>query len=646
MERDGARGRAALVVVGVVHAALVALLVSVPSELAQKPIRNTDYTPHYYAARHAAEHVRNTGVYWGYDPYWMAGYPEGHVSTVDNKLFCTLLLVAPAGWEPLFFNGVILLVLLSVPWLSALASRIGDGSWHEAAGAALVATVVTFSVPACVVFWSWGGISFFLVSVLMVPLAAGLAVTLIRQSLFSCRGALGTLAALFAVFTHPLAGPLLALLLLPVLWSGKRPLARRVGELAFLGAVLILPVLPIIEASAWARDVFQAPDPHKLAGGLEQLRLDWWVYLLRSGDPFFGAGSLLAILPLAIIGSLPARADDGRELSPSASVVNRIALFGAAGCAIVTYLIPSLVPRVAVLQPFRFLIPLAFLVCVPAGRGLVRSARRFVERRTLERVFALLAVLIVANAIRDRRSLLVLGHGADRAEVELVEFLEKATTAEDRILVEANGMRFRAKGWLRRYVVIRRFALAPLLIEREFLGYVGTAPFVAHRYTSLERGMLFGNKLSDLREKRFEEILSRFGISWIVGCTGETLGPLRGFSATLEETAPLADCTIFRVREPKRSRFLEGGGEVRARLDRIEVSGASGDRIVLKYHWMPKLRTDPPLPIEEAPQSGAAVGFIAVRPSGTRDFVIRPRDLSEATRALLASVRSRPRERL
>jgi hypothetical protein len=78
---------------------------------------------------------------------------------------------------------------------------------------------------------------------------------------------------------------------------------------------------------------------------------------------------------------------------------------------------------------------------------------------------------------------------------------------------------------------------------------------------------------------------------------------------------------------------------VRATLDRIEVSGATGDHVVLKYHWMPKLRTDPPLPLEEAAQPGADVGFIAVRTSGTTDFVIRPCTLYESAKGSCLSER-------
>ena len=70
-------------------------------------------------------------------------------------------------------------------------------------------------------------------------------------------------------------------------------------------------------------------------------------------------------------------------------------------------------------------------------------------------------------------------------------------------------------------------------------------------------------------------------------------------------------------------------------LDRIEVRQAAGERLILKYHWMPGLRTDPPLPIEEARQPGAPVGFIAIRPGTTTDFTIRPRGAVERVISLV-----------
>ena len=147
------------------HAALVARLVSAQDFLCSRPIANGDYGAHYYQAVHAAEHLRESGSLWGYDPFWMAGYPEGLVSLVDNKAFLLALALAPPRFHALVFNAEILLMLLAVPGLGYIAGRLAHGSRAEASFAGLAGTLVTFTVPLAVFFWGGGAISFFFASV-------------------------------------------------------------------------------------------------------------------------------------------------------------------------------------------------------------------------------------------------------------------------------------------------------------------------------------------------------------------------------------------------------------------------------------------------------------------------------------------------
>jgi hypothetical protein len=357
-------------------------------------------------------------------------------------------------------------------------------------------------------------------------------------------------------------------------------------------------------------------------GGFEQLRLDWWVHLLDTRTVPYGAGGLLALLPLALFGTV---SDASPGSIPRPRIARQVILVGIAGCAAVTYLAPMFLGRVAVLQPYRFLIPLAFFACIPAGAAVARVLDLSRERRWLAWAGVALVLAVVGNAVHGLSPLLAIGHGNDAAEDELVAFLERATTEEDRILVESTSTPLPVEGRWWGMMGVRRFALLPLRVRREFLGYIGTSPFTAHRYASFEDGWLFGRKLSELSTEAVSATLRRYAISFAVGCSGDALSGLGKFPNLLEETASAADCRIFRVREPERSRFLEGDGRVRADLDRIEVKEARGERLVLKYHWVPNLKTEPPLPIEEVRESGIPVGFIAVRPEGTEQFTIRPR---------------------
>lgn len=621
------RGLGRLIALELLQATLVFCLLADPAATLTKPFRGVDYAPHFYAAVHAADHLRNNGTLWGYDPFWLAGSPEGYMSLTDNKLFCVFVSLAPAGWAALVFNAVALTMLLAVPALLYAAARLARQPVAEATGGAAAAMIITFSLPHAVYFWSWGGVSFFFASVLLVPTVVLLVVTLAERSLFSKGGFAASLLALFTLYAHPGVAPLLAAGALPLLWSGRRPFAARLRDLALLGALLVLPLLSLVDASWILGPELRVSDPYKHAGfhgGVSQLVLDWWTRLVDTRTLRDGAGGLLAILPLALAGMVDSGSGGARDGQPSRIAGFAIAIVLLLSAA-ATYVVPSLLHKFTRIQPYRFLIPFAFFACVPAGRGMARLGRSLAAARPLAWVAALLGALIVANAVTGLLPILVLGHGDDPAESALLAFLERSTSEEDRILVESTVIHLWQGEARHRLIAARQFALLPLSLPRELLGSIATAPLAAVRYAKFEDGVLFGKHLSDLSSEALEATLGRYAISWIAACSKNGVEGLRAFPRVVEETAPAGECAIFRVRAPERSRLLEGKGSVRASLDRIEVRGATGERLVLKYHWMPGLRTEPPLPIEEAPQPGAATGFIAVRPGDRRDFVILPR---------------------
>ena len=239
--------------VGLLQALLVAGLLADPSRLSTVPIRSLDYAAHFYNALHAADHLRSSARLWGYDPYWMVGFPQGFVGLIDDKLFMLLLLAAPRGWEAPVFNAGVVGILLAVPWMLHRAARAAGLAPGERCGAALAAVIVTFTVPAAVLFWSWGGLSFFFASVLAVPVSLLLATTLTEESLWSRRGLAGSFGAMLVAFTHPMGGPIVVAGLLPVLWCGERPAWNRLRDLLTLGMLMVLTVLPIFEATLWLR---------------------------------------------------------------------------------------------------------------------------------------------------------------------------------------------------------------------------------------------------------------------------------------------------------------------------------------------------------------------------------------------------------
>jgi hypothetical protein len=353
------------------HGALVARVVSLGDLLSGRPIIGGDYGAHYYQAVHAAGHLRSRGALWGYDPWWMAGYPEGLVGLVDGKIFLATLALTPAFMRPAVFDLLIVGMLSCVPVLGYLAARLADASRLEAACVALAGTVVTFTVPLAVFFWAGGAISFFFASAVAVPAAMGALWTIESGRWRSLGGGAALLGVMVCVAIHPavlppLAGALLCALV--PLW--KRPVRCIVGLGAF--ALASAPALwPPLEAARFAQ-----PSALELAttwwksdflqGGSARLWNDWAIHALRPEPGWAGGpGGLAALAVLALIGALLFAVGEDRRRHVSTWLAPWSAI---AVCFMLAYRDWDFV-SLRFIQPYRFVLPLGFFLCLPAGRG-------------------------------------------------------------------------------------------------------------------------------------------------------------------------------------------------------------------------------------------------------------------------------------
>jgi hypothetical protein len=606
-----------LCLVGLLHFTIVAHAFRNAGDLISLPIRNDDSAMHFYTATHAAAHWRATGSTVGFDPGWMAGYPEGPIGLVDNKYFELIVALAPRGWEAAVYNGAFLLALLSPPWILYGAARAGGASAASATGAAFCAVLATFTVPIVVHFIVWGGISYVFASVLVVPTTIVLGRALAANRLWRpCALSLGL--TLLTVLVHPAVIPVILTGFIPAVAAAWHRRPWVIVYVLGISAVLAASLFPVLRIWSELRGTLFLADPQGrfLHGGIVQFIQDWCLFLMKVDLRPRGAGGLLGLLALALIGVW---SGPGSSISRSVEqrLTRRVVLAASGGCAALAYVAATVVPRVANLQPYRYVVPLAFLLCLPAGETLAAHVAELRTGRGRSWLIGLAAVAVAMHAGFALMPIFVFGVGWDPAEEALVQYVQRIGDG-GRWVVESRFEPEPASRGAAEEVSVKRFALMPLRTNAEFLGYSGTGPISKQRYTVFRHGLLFGRGIPDLDE----QVLRRYAVTHVVGCAGPTVRDLRRLETILEQEAPIGECWAFRVRRPDASRVLEGRGDVRAGLDRIEVRGAEGDRIVLKYHWLPTLRTEPPLPIEEVPQPGAPVGFIGIRPGGQRDFDI------------------------
>ncbi len=603
--------RGGLALVLALQAALVARLVS-PADVMSRPFGMVDYPVHFLEALNVRVHLERAGALWGWSPEWMAGFPEGILGLVDNKLFFAVLALAPSGWEPAAFNLGVLLALFVTPLAAYAAARRAEAAAAEAAGAAFAAAVATFAVPICDAFWRGGVISFLFASALAPWPLVGLAVALDRGTLFRASGLTALLAGAFATFVHPGAAVVMAPALAVVALTSNRR-ARAIAELVSVGLVLFVPMIPVFLAYPHIASAFLPPQPSSFpSGGLARL-VDDWLWSLGGPQPEWGgAGALFGLVVLAAIG-----------LRGSASRAATRALVVAASVSFVLAYAGSWLGPVKYLQPYRFLVPFAFVLAVPAGRGLLRLADGVRARRAPALVFAAIAALAIAKSAIFVIPPSSLGSGVDPTADGLARWIARETAADDRILVQPVWRPVPPFEGSARRIWIYRFRLLGLDAPREYLGHGGFAPATTYSYIQFGTSTLFRVPLSWFNtEARLRAALDRYGVSWVVVVSKATLERFRAFPGVLEVATTIGDAVVFRVREPQRSRVAVGAGNARAEHDRIEVHDAVGERLVLRYHWLPTFRTIPPLRIEEEKLAGASVGFIAVYPEGQRDFVI------------------------
>jgi hypothetical protein len=91
----------------------------------------------------------------------------------------------------------------------------------------------------------------------------------------------------------------------------------------------------------------------------------------------------------------------------------------------------------------------------------------------------------------------------------------------------------------------------------------------------------------------------------------EPIGRIRRHTTRGDEN----EYTIFRI-DREHSYFARGRGRVeRVDYNRIELADLEPEagELVLRYHWQEGLRSDPPLPIEQAITPGDPIGFIRIK---------------------------------
>lgn len=603
----------------VLHCAGAAYYFPLKGLVTNRPYAQSDYGYHFYEAFAAARFAAGTWQLWGYDPFFLAGYPSNLLDNLDNRLIELGVVFLRFLGEARAFNLMVFVFFLSVPVLVFSTARLLEVDRRSALLSSVLALLILYLDSFAVGMWRTGSISF-----LTASAASPLGIALLQRFLVerTRRAWLWLTAALIGLSL--LHGFAFFILLVPclVLYA----MAARTINLNQHLAIWSIPIVVLAVNLYWL-----VPSLHylplvnseslQLQGGAAALLADARGFIwLESSNIFTTAGMRWSVTLLGLLGAwLWWRETHTPALLSLAAGMLALTIFAYLG---------SYIPKLSALETFRYVVSVMFLACVPAARCLTRvkwkpllASRPLQGRLRLAAVTAVVLFVLLSTARGAASNVLPIDFAGmpkwsqqllpTPCQMNLVTWIRRNTTPDARILIQDN----------------RTGALLPYFVKRQVIGGPYFQRQLAHNFANASFKTIFQIPITQFHHALLEETLRAFNVGWIVSDKGAALdGSLTNYIRRnqppfVELLTTACKYRIYRTTFAH-SFFLQGSGSVEAGYNTLRVSNSSPGTVVLKYHWLDTLRTDPPMELAEVPVLNDPVGFIQVRNGAVRDFVV------------------------
>jgi hypothetical protein len=650
---------AALVVLFGIHTFQAVRLFPTPASIVEpgSPVVMVDHAIHEYHGALGARFFRESGTTWGYDPYFMAGYPETPVWDSSSNPSILFDLIGGGHDYRAYKVGLLVCSIL-------LLAAIAGGAWAAGLGATEVAVASTiawfyFWVGFPAALWRTGLFAF-------VTACAGVGLLLGLCSRFDRSPTRGNWLLLTVVgaalfFTHVTA-PILAIggLLAFYATVGRRHGWRWHAAIVGAGALAVAANL------VWLVPLWQFRELRVGAGYFMTANSAWFLfnYFL---DPSIETRTALKLLILGLVG-LVVWWFGGRRGSAAAFGGSIVALIVLTGFG-------SFWGPTRVMEPLRFRVGFLLLLACPAGSAVVGTTRliaRWAGGGGRGRLAASLAwvALLGAWGTAERSLLrgywayvsmpwsLVVGVGPEMRE--LVGWLRGNTDLSARILFE-DQLRLleftdpESTHWT---------PLLPQLLEpdsRMFVGGLYHMAFIKnHKLASFGDFHLGDRPIDDWSPAEVEAYCRTYNVGWVVcwsplsrfwfdrypaAVKVATLPrystPGRPPSNNQHEWEAMArragpdvamrymfegerSYSIYRVQRP-RSYFLKGKGRISAvGPNRVELADLEpeGGAVVVSLHWIDSWKADPPRTLRPEPVPNDPVAFVRIELPGPVDRLV------------------------
>ena len=600
------------VAICLLHGVALALLFSPPVGIFDsQPIIDQDWGLHFHHLNSIAAFWRQDHALWGYNPFFMAGYPSNTIQDLSIKLFEFVALVlstialSPIQW----FKIAAFLTMASIPWLMYCSTRnffaTDDTRYRLAVFAALLGTTYWWnSLPREMFFY--GMIGFPVASYLSV-----FGVSLFyRIAILSPQfGALLFSWLVFAVAILPLhvqsiltfAPPMLVLLVVR-----PRSLTRRLvaWTAAAIALSLVINLVWLIPAIAHRSDDASAAIVTQLPLFADT---DFFTFILDYVGPrgywtfrpsFIEKGFRLALLILGVFGTWKLIQSEQRALGLMLAVA-LITLF------LISYF-GALIPFVKPWQPLRFKVPFDLFLAVGAAYA--------VNRWLIHRAAAapLVPIVLICGSLAFLINL-VQTESTGRLQIrsqlipqlrEIVDWIGRATPADARVLFEESGDE---TGFV--YDRVYLSSLVPYLTGRQLIGGPINLYNDRHHFAEFHSGKIFKKEIQALTDKELGNYLQLYNIGAVVAFHPASIQRLQAIPGLVTLEQRIGPVHLMRVHQPL-TWFVQGEGKLKAELNRLELSELKGSEIILKFHWVDGLTTHPLTKLERVNLADDPIPFI------------------------------------
>jgi hypothetical protein len=299
-----------------------------------------------------------------------------------------------------------------------------------------------------------------------------------------------------------------------------------------------------------------------------------------------------------------------------------ILLFAALISLFVLTYFSFLVPALQAWQPMRFKVPFDVFLAVAAAYALATwlmadsAASRF-NFYIVPSLLLAASVTFLINLVHTESQGKLRLRTLIRPEItEIAHWVRQNTPDEARVLFEESGDE---TGFVYDGMYLSSFI--PHWSGRQLIGGPINLYNDRHHFAEFHSGRLFGRDIQGVTDEEIKRYFRLYNIGAVVAFHPASLKRLRSVPGLITLDRRIGPVHLMRVNQSP-DWFVHAQGKVIAKLNRLEVSTGGANEVVLKYHWLDGLVSDPPATIVPVKIYDDPIPFIKVV-DPPRSFILK-----------------------